>query len=143
MDKTELFKLTDKQVIPTDEYLLKIIGDKLELLKMVINYASGKYSDVSGEWRYYNDGKQWLYKLTRKKNTIFWGSVLGDAFRVTFYFGTKYQPLIDSSDLPESIKDDFNSVKNYGKIKPITIFVTEKSQLENIYKLIDLKQKTK
>jgi hypothetical protein len=45
---------------------------------------------------YYNDGKQWLSSWPEENNIL---CLLKD-FRITFYFGDKAEPLINSSDLP-------------------------------------------
>ena len=78
-DKEDLV-LTDKQIIPTDEYIFSIIGDKKILWQNLMNYVSENYKDISGSWNYYNDGKQWLFKLVQKKKTIFWAAILKDTF---------------------------------------------------------------
>jgi len=63
--------------------------------------------NISGNWNYYNDGKQWLFKLVQKKKTVFWAGILSDTFRVTFYFGDKAESLIEASELPSNIKNNF------------------------------------
>ncbi|PKP08994.1 MAG: hypothetical protein CVU09_13085 [Bacteroidetes bacterium HGW-Bacteroidetes-4] len=37
------------------------------------------------QWRYYNDGKAWLCKVSYKKKTVFWLSVWEAYFKVAFY----------------------------------------------------------
>jgi hypothetical protein len=37
------------------------------------------------QWRYYNDGKAWLCKVSYKKKTVFWLSVWEACFKVAFY----------------------------------------------------------
>ncbi len=135
--------LGDKSVYPSEDFLFSIIGDKKVVWQNAINYAKENYADITEEWRYYNDGKQWLFKMQHKKKTIFWIGVLQDTFRITFYFGGKAEPSVMSSSLPDKIKDEFASGKKYGKIRAISIQVSGISDLENIYKLIDLKIKVR
>ena len=80
----------------------------------------------SGEWNYYNDGKRWLFKMIWKKKTVFWISIPESAFRVTFWFGDKAEPLITGSDLPEVIKNDFKTSKKYGAVRAVSIIVNKK-----------------
>jgi hypothetical protein len=143
MAEKENLMLSDKQIIPTDEYIFSIIGDKKNLWQSIMNYASENYKDVSGSWNYYNDGKQWLFKLVQKKKTIFWLGVLKDTFRVTFYFGDKAELLIESSDLPGDIKDDFKTAKRYGSIRPVSIKMNDQRDVDNVLKLIAIKYKIK
>ena len=49
--------------------------------------------------------------MIRKKKTLFWIGILQDTFRITFYFGDKAEPLIENSDLPATMKEDFKNGK--------------------------------
>ena len=131
--------LSDKGIFPTDEYLTSIIGDKMYLWHLLMNFVKDTHPDSTGEWNYYNDGKRWLFKMIKKKKTIFWGGILDDTFRITFYFGDKAESLIQKSELPQSIIDSFGSAKKYGAIRPISIKVSDNSDLDNIKKLITIK----
>jgi hypothetical protein len=143
MAEKENFVLSDKQIIPTDDYLFSLLGEKRLLWQRIIKYASENYSDVSGSWNYYNDGKQWLFKLVRKKKTIYWGGILKDTFIITFYFGDKAEPIIETSDLPQVIKDGFKTGKRYGAIRGVSIKVFNDSDVDNVLKLILIKNKIK
>ena len=81
--------------------------------------------------------------MVQKKKTIFWGGILQDTFRITFYFGDKAEPIIEASDLPADIKSGFKNAKKYGAIRPISIKVFEHSDVENVLKLIVIKNKIK
>ena len=141
-EKEELI-LSDRTVIPTDDYVFSILGEKKILWQKIINYATDNFKDISGVWNYYNDGKQWLFKLTQKKKTIFWGAMLKDTFRITFYFGDKVEPLLENSDLPLKIKKDFKTSKRYGLIRPVTLKVFSDSDVKSVKKLISIKIKLK
>jgi hypothetical protein len=143
MAENEKLVLGDKSIYPSDEILFSIIGDKKIVWQKILSYAKDNYKDVTWEWRFYNDGKQWLFKMQQKKKTLFWIGVLKDTFRITFYFGKKAEPLIEGSQLPQKIKDGFREAKSYGLIRPITTVITGISDLENIQKLIDIKVKLK
>ena len=141
MTEKEIYVLSDKEIIPTDDLVFSILGDRKILWQNIMKYASGK--DINGSWNYYNDGKQWLYKVVQKKKTIFWTALLKDTFRVSFYFGDKAEPHIDASDLDQSIKDDFKTGKRYGKIRAISLKMKDSSDIEMVKKLIDIKTKLK
>jgi hypothetical protein len=135
--------LTDPSVAPTDELISSIVGESMILWNNVLNNSSGLYKDASGSWNYYRDGKQWLFKFVRKKKTLFWAGIYENKFRITFYFGNKVESLVLSSELPADIKDSFRNAKHFGTIRPITIALQELADCENVYKLIDLKNKIK
>lgn len=139
MTEQEKAVLGDKDIYPSEELINSIIGEKKAVWLKIMSYPHEKYNDVSEEWRYYNDGKQWLFKLTRKKKTIFWLSLLKDTFRITFYFGNKAEPAIISSSLPESVKNEFVNGQRFGNIRGITTIISGDSDVDKICKLIDLK----
>lgn len=143
MAEKEKMMLSDKSVIPADDQIFTFIGEHKGLWQSIMSYVSEMYKDASGSWNYYNDGKQWLFKLVQKKKTIFWAGIFADTFRITFYFGDKAMPVIENSDLPDKIKEDFRTSKKYGLIRPISFKVYNKSDVDNVLKLIAIKTKIK
>jgi len=143
MSDNEVLKLSDKNVVPTDEFVFSVIGERKEFWLAITGYAAVNYKDVSGSWNYYNDGKQWIYKFLEKKKTLFWADLLKDTFRVTFYFGDKAEPMIAASGVPVEIIESFKTSKRYGAIRGITVNVYDKSDVENIIRLMDVKHKLK
>jgi Protein of unknown function (DUF3788) len=143
MSEKETILLSDKEIFPTDEYIFSIIGEKKILWQSIMDYMISNYKDSSGEWNYYKDGKRWLFKMVLKKKTIFWAAVLADTFRITFYFGNKAEPFIEASDLPQIMKDEFRTAKRYGLIRPVSFKILNKTDVENVQKLIAIKLKIK
>ena len=135
--------LSDKEIYPDDEYIFSIIGEKMVLWQKVIGHMIENYKDSSGDWHYYNDGKQWLFKMVNKKKTVFWAGIQNDTFRITFYLGNKAEPVIESSDLAREIKDEFRDAKRYGQIRPVTFTVRDDNDIDNVLKMISLKNKVK
>ena len=143
MAENEKTVLSDKSIVPTDDYIFSIIGERKVHWLRIMNYLSENYPDASGSWNYYNDGKQWLFKYVRKKKTIFWASLLKDTFRITFYLGNKAESVIENSDLPVSIKEEFKTAKRYGLIRPVTFIIRNEEDVDNVLKMIVLKIKLK
>jgi hypothetical protein len=143
MAEIEKTILSDKSVIPTDNIIFSIIGARKDQWLKIMNYLSENYHDASGSWNYYNDGKQWLFKYVRKKKTIFWASLLKDTFRITFYLGNKAESVIENSDLPVSIKEEFKTAKRYGLIRPVTFVIRNEGDVDNVLKMIEIKVKLK
>ncbi len=105
--------------------IFSIIGENSQHWQKLIQSITDKYPDAIKQWNYYNDGKNWLFRMIRKKKTLFWIGVLKDTFRITFYFGGKAESAIVNSDLPDSLKDMYLNGKRYGKIRAITIKVSQ------------------
>jgi hypothetical protein len=97
--RMELPVLTDKNQFPTEEVIHAHIGKSKALWLSLFEHIHTNHADLSEEWRYYNDGKRWLLKVSRKKKTIFWLSISKDAFRTTFYFTDRAKLAIAGSSL--------------------------------------------
>jgi len=143
MAENEKTVLSDKSIVPTDDFIFSIIRERKVHWLRIMNYLSENYPDASGTWNYYNDGKQWLFKYVRKKKTIFWASLLIDTFRITFYLGNKAESVIENSDLPVSIKEEFKTAKRYGLIRPVTLIIWNEADVDNVLKMVVLKVKLK
>jgi hypothetical protein len=135
--------LNDKLLKPNDEIVFAIIGDKKVLWEQIRAYLNENQKDIFEEWKYYNDGKSWLFRVLKKKKTLFWIRVLDNTFRVGFWFGDKAEAIIEQSDLSSNLKEDFKNAKRYGLIRSLSIEMHHSGDLENVIKLIEIKLKVK
>ncbi len=135
----EIPALGNREIYPSDDVLVSHIGVNMDLWKKVLAHAESNYNAVTGEWRFYNDGKQWLFKLQHKKKTVFWASVKDNAMQVSFYFGNRAEPEIMASGLPAGVKDSYLTAKPFGSLRPITVILNGSVDPEVVYELIRLK----
>ena len=125
MPEKEIILFSDPDIKPDEKQVFAKIGSKKKLWQALISFMSDNYKESEGTWNYYNDGKRWLFKMVLKKKTVFWGTILEGAFKITFYFGGKAEPVIVASNLPEDAKQQFLTGTRYGKIRAITILMNE------------------
>lgn len=135
--------LHDENEFPNDEVLKRNLGETKKIWDTFINSIEEEYPQFSTEWRYYKDGKNWLFKITKKKKTICWVSVYHNQFKTTFYFPQRAEELISNSKLAPEYIDGFINGKLYGKIKGIKVDIKESKDLEMTKVLMDLKEKFK
>ena len=135
--------LKDKNEYPDDEVLGRYLGKVKNTWDLFMDFLKESYPAFSGEWRYYNDGKSWLYKLTKKKKTVSWISVYHNKFKTTFYFPDKAEELIKASKLKKEYIEKFVNGKRYGKIRGITIEIKKPTDLSSTKKLIKIKEQIK
>jgi hypothetical protein len=135
--------LNDKDEHPDDQVLARHLGHAKAAWDSFTHLVAASFPSFSGEWRYYNDGKSWLYKLTRKKQTVCWVSVWPGAFKTTFYFGDKASDLITTSKLKKEYVDQFVDGKKYGKIRGVTVVVKKPADLRATKTLIEIKERLK
>lgn len=132
--------LSDPAVRPDDELIAKLTGSKKPLWDAVTDYCVERHG-AAGEWNYYRDGGRWLFKMGRKKKTIFWAGITEGGFTVTFYFGDKAESCVLEAAISEFRKNEFMSSKRYGKIRGITFRMDMKEDIDDILRLSDLKVK--
>ncbi|MGE5399621.1 MAG: DUF3788 family protein [Ignavibacteriales bacterium] len=135
--------LTDKDQFPVEEIIFAHIGKSRLLWDSVFDYIHANHPDFIEQWRYYNDGKSWLLKTTRKSKTVFWLAVQKDTFIMTFYFTEKAKDAIAGSNISEELKEQFISGKRFGKIRGISIIFERKKNVEDAIALMEIKLKLK
>jgi hypothetical protein len=139
MASTEKPILSDPMVNPDNELISAILGDKMIWWNTIMDHTMTSYPNVTPIWRYYNDGKQWLFRLLKKKDTIFWTTLFEDTFRITFYFPDRVEPLIEASNLPVKMKEDFFTGHKYGKIRGMTVKMESQQDIEKVLELVAIK----
>lgn len=143
MNNKEKPVLTDPKIPPTDEFLENFLGQRINWWESIMKDTLERYPDVVPVWKYYNDGKQWLFRLMKKKNTIFWLSLVEDTFRITFYYPDRVEPLLEKCDIPESMIKDFINSKHYGKIRGVTVRMDSEKDVDIVIKLVAVKLQLK
>lgn len=131
--------LNDKNIQPNEELTSTIIGDKQLIWNQVMSYLYDNNKDISEVWKYYNDGKSWLFRSLKKKKTIFWIKVLEDTFRIAFWYPIRLESAIIESNLPDSLKIQCKEAKTFNKTRCIYIDIQDSNDLINIKMLIDYK----
>lgn len=134
--------LTDPSVEPNDELLFSIIGPNRVFWEAILDFLKNHHSDITGEWRYYNDGKSWLYRGLRKEKVIYWVGVHATTFRVTFYLSNKAEALIENSNISDQRKEEFYETAG-KKFRHISILMQNMDDVEDVKKLIEIKLKVK
>jgi hypothetical protein len=131
--------LTDKDLFPTEKVIFSHIGKNKTHWQSLFEFIHTNHPDFSEQWRYYNDGKSWLLKVTRKSKTIFWLTVIKNYFRITFYFTDRAEETINKSSISDELKKQFKEGKHYGKIRGLTVTFKNKKDVEYAMALIAIK----
>ena len=131
--------LNDNAEYPDDKVLTHYLGDAKDAWDELAVFLENKYPSLSGEWRYYNDGKSWLYKITKKSKTICWVGVYRGKFKTTFYFSDRAESLIVSSTLRKKYIEQFANGRRFGKTRGLTVDIRKVADLSTTKKLIAIK----
>lgn len=134
---------TDPTITPDEALVFSYIGDKSILWNTLKEYLYTHHSDITEIWRYYNDGKCWLFRYQKKAKTICWLSILQNTFQIGFWFGEKAEPLILASDLSESVKENYRNAKRTKIGRGIGFVIHNSMDIENAIQLMELRIKIK
>ena len=127
--------LAEEAIYPSDSVLQIALGERYPAYRQF--YERLAALQISMEWRYYNDQKNWLCKCLHKKKNVFWFSVWEGWFQATFYFTeTTY------GGIPDHLKN-FERLKNVGKLIPLIVKITSEDQLDALAQLIEYKKNLK
>jgi len=131
--------LNDPSVYPTNEVIFSHIGEYNVLWQRFLEGVHQAYPGSEEIWRFYNDGKSWLFRFVLKKKTLCWIGLFNNTFRITFYFSDKATALIEAGSLPETLKDNYRNGPYFGKIKAITILVETDSDIDHALALAGIR----
>jgi len=135
--------LNNQDEYPDDAVLRRHLGGGKRAWDAFVALVRESYPSFSAEWRYYHDGKSWLYKVTNKKKTVCWVSVYPHLFKTTFYFPDRAEDLITASELKREYVDQFLHGKRYGKIRGVTVPIRKAADLNATKTLIDIKEQVR
>ncbi|MCG8696629.1 MAG: DUF3788 domain-containing protein [Bacteroidales bacterium] len=133
--------LKKEEEYPDNAVLEKYLKDTKPVWDFFIEMVNTR--DYTSEWRFYKDGYNWLFKVTKKKKTICWAAVFDGYFKNTFYFGAKAEEMIVNSSLAPEYTDQFLHGKRWGKIRGITVDIRNPDSLETSKILMDIREKLK
>ena len=136
--------LQNPEIHPSDKVLEESLGKPVySIYKEFRQIITNDEYSLSMEWRYYNDGKAWLNKITYKKKTILWLSIWGGFFKTSFYFHERHVEAITASDISETIKYDFYRTKHIGRLIPMIIDINKDGKIKELLTVIKLKKNLK
>ncbi len=135
--------LNDAQVYPDDLVLARQLGKAKPAWNAFLALLKNDHPQFHSEWRYYNDGKSWLFKVTRQATTVCWVSVWDKFFTVGFYLNARAEVLVRDSSLDKALKQGFLHPVDTNKFRAIRVEVRKKSDLNAVEELFEIKLKVK
>jgi hypothetical protein len=135
--------LSDKKQRPTQASIELALGRAAGAWRVLFERLRASHPDLEATWRYYDDGKRWLLKLTRKSKTICWVVVERGSFRVGFYFPERLTSTLLESELSAEQKKELRSGKPLGKLRPVGVTFGARRGVRDVLTLISLKERLK
>lgn len=135
--------LKDPRQYPSAELLARLLGKAFPAWSAFQAMLRKSDPRLAGEWRFYNDGKSWLFKVTRQTTTACWVAMWDKHFTVAFYLNTRAEELIRNSSLGNDLKQGFLHPVEANKFRSIRVEVRKKSDLNAVEELLEIKLKVK
>lgn len=131
--------LTDLNVKPNDKVVFAEIGKIAPLWVALFERTRTEFPTVEEEWNFYRDTKCWLMKVTTKKKTIMWVSIIKGAFRCTFYFPERFLDQLLALPISDEVKLSIRDGKRVGKSIAIALIINKRKQLNDVHELFRMK----
>lgn len=131
--------LCDAEEYPSDEVLRRHLGRAMSSWQALMEHVNQHEPALSGEWRYYEDGKSWLFKITFKKLTLCWVTVFQRKFNTTCYFPDRAKAAITESELPKTYIDQYLNGRRYGNSRAISVEVRKLADLRATREIMRLR----
>jgi len=135
--------LRDPLVPPTDDVIAQVLGKSAAAFSEMMKSITAPPCALEPSWKFYNDGKAWLCKVSFKKKTVFWMSIWPGFFKVSFYFTEKNYRGILALDLPAGLKEELKRNAPLGKFIPLVFSMKTKGQIKDLIKVIEYKKSLK
>ncbi len=131
-----VIQLKDAEVYPTPSVLEGVLGKSHAVLGRFMEAIGAPDYVLTPEWRYYQDGKAWLCKISYKKKTVCWLSAWDGFFKVSFYFTEKTKGGISGLKISEEVKVAFAKARSLGKLIPLTMDMKSSKQLKDLLTIV-------
>jgi len=130
--------LNNPEIFPTNEILKETIKKSYPVFEELSTILTEQ--GLTFDWKYYNDSKAWLCKVSFKKKTVFWLSVWNGFFKTGFFFLERHLEGIAALELNEN---NFTIEKEWGKMIPLLFDISKSEQLADLLKVVEFKKKAK
>ncbi|MCF6130464.1 DUF3788 domain-containing protein [Flavobacterium sp. AS60] len=129
----------DKNNEPTLDDLKKGLGNTFDIWTNFEAFAIKNYPNAKAEWNFSGEKFGWSYRVKDAKRVLIYLLPRDNFFKTAFVFGQKATEQIFESDISEVIKQELKAAKVYAEGRGIRIEVRDKSNLEDIQKMIKIK----
>lgn len=135
--------LNDPGEYPDDLVLEKYLKNKKIIWDEFVTQVDQKFTDITFNWRYYNDGHAWLCKVCSKKKTVCWISVWDGFYKTVFYFPRSKGEILESQPFLAEIDSKYYEIKPVGKSNAYIFEHKAKKILPGVYKVFEFKMNFK
>lgn len=129
----------DKASQPTDELLAGALGPAYPLWSEITGHVVKKSPQATSEWKWSGAQFGWSFRLKDSKRNLIYMLPGENSFRVSFALGERAVAVVESSDLPESVKDELRTAKRFVEGRPLRLSVSSQRETDMVRTLVDIK----
>ncbi|MCG8570390.1 MAG: DUF3788 domain-containing protein [Spirochaetes bacterium] len=137
-------RILNKAVKPSEDDILKLIGNRVQLWKKIHCYVEKNY-DFKPELVFFTRKYGWAVRYKKSGRTLCYFFPEEDAFSILIVLGEKEAEKVEArkSNLNENIKQVFAATEQLRDGRWIWIRILEQSDLESLVVLLNAKRKPK
>ena len=129
----------EKALVPNDEMLgAELCGCKA-FWDDIVDYITGAYESVSGEWKYYSKAAGWSFVVKSGKRTLVYLIPVSGCFKANFVFGDRAVVAAQTAGLPDSLVTLILDAKQHMEGRSFMIDIKTEADAEIAKKLIAVK----
>lgn len=129
----------DKETEPAEKQLQDALSSSFKYWEEIQNKISSKYGEIIPEWKFYTKKTGWIRKSMLKNRNLFFFKPYDKCFILTFVFGDRAVKEIEISGIDHELIQELLSARKYAEGRGLSVKVTKRKDLVDIYKLIDIK----
>ena len=130
-------ELTDESIYPDEDVLKAVLGRSFRAYRALLDLYDR--NGMQWEWRYYRDGKAWLCKVRKKKNTIVWMSAWKGHMKAAVYLPERLLEELFTLPLADETVERIRNTANVGRSKPCIFEVRNQKVLKDLERVIQFK----
>ena len=141
MDTINKIELGDESTYQDEQVLRYVLVESYDPYCALLELYD--LNQMTYQWRYYQDGKAWLCKVQKGKQTIIWMSAWKGFMQATIYVPLRLIDQVYALQIgPETI-ERIRTTKNVGKSKPCIFEIRDKRILEDLDRVMQFKIKAR
>lgn len=130
----------DKNFMPDDEMVAKVLGDSFSYLETIRSHLAENYKNISEEWGFNKKGG-WSKNIRNGKRSLFYITPMQGAMRLFFFLSDKQVAAANNSNLPKGIIERIPETRGCVCGYAFEMDIKTAEDARAIIKLIEIKDK--
>jgi len=131
----------EKNTVPDEKSIVETLKSNYIYLEEIRSFIADSIGETKEEWKYYGAKYGWNLKNFYKKRNLYFIGIYDGYFKISFVFGERAFNAIMEADIATQLKKDLSEARKYAEGRGLSIDVHDKTYLDDLKKLIQIKIK--